>query len=125
MINQLIFSPRNENHTATQFRARQNNFCPVIVRPLLRVMNNPIVIGASVGVLVGIVVALVTRWRAGHWRCGTAVVVAIITGVVTGVPAIWYGWIASVYGVVAGYIFGFITIREAIHDRDSTHDNAA
>ncbi len=88
-------------------------------------MNHPIAIGAIVGALVGIIVALVTRWRAGHWRGGTAVVVAIITGVVTGVPAIWYGWIACVYGVTAGYIFGFITIREAIHDRDSTHDNAA
>ena len=87
-------------------------------------MNNPIVIGAIVGALVGISVALVMRLRAGHWPVGTAVVVAIITGVVTGVPAIWYSWFACVYGVTAGYIFGFIVIREAIHDRDATHDNA-
>ena len=48
------------------------------------VMNNPIVIGAIVGALVGISVALVMRLRAGHWPVGTAVVVAIITGVSRG-----------------------------------------
>ena len=63
------------------------------------------------------VIALVTRWRAGHWHCGTAAVVAVIVGVVTGVPAVWYGWVAVTYGIVASYMLGLATVREAVQNR--------
>ena len=85
-------------------------------------MNNPIIIGTLVGVVSGAIIAIITRWRFGQWRSGTAIVVALIVGIITGVPAIWHGWIACTYGVVAGYMLGLVTIREAIHDKRSKRD---
>ena len=80
-------------------------------------MNHPIVIGAIVGVTFAVVIAVFTRRRAGHWRYGTALVVGSIVSVFTGVPAIWYGWVACVYGAIIGYVLGLVTIREAIRGR--------
>jgi hypothetical protein len=80
-------------------------------------MNHPVVIGASVGVFCGVVIALICFRLAGRWSWGGMIGVTMIIGVMTGVLAIWGGWSAGLFGVVASYMLGFVTIREAMEER--------